>query len=102
MLANFDQNEFMNDRLGVDWRGIVQNTDDINVVVNNWTKNFSLILEKHAPKRNRRVSDKFCPWLTNDFKVMCKARDNLKKTSYSYKIRTIDAVLDMYAIELIN
>ena len=34
-MKNFDQNEFINDLLGVDWRGIVQNTDDINVVVNN-------------------------------------------------------------------
>ena len=78
-MKNFDQNEFVNDLLGVDWRGIVRNTEDINVVVNNWTKIFSLILEKHAPRRNRRVSDKFCPWLTNDFKLMCRARDNLKK-----------------------
>ena len=74
-MKNFDQNEFINDLLGVDWRGIVRNTDDINVVVNNWTKAFSLIIEKHAPTRNRRVSDKFCPWLTNDFKLMCKVRE---------------------------
>ena len=92
-MKNFDQNEFVNDLLGVDWRGIVRNTEDINVVVNNWTKIFSLILEKHAPRRNRRVSDKFCPWLTNDFNLMCRARDNLKKTSYSYKVRNTDAVL---------
>ena len=26
---------------------------------------------------NRLVSDKFCPCLTNDFKLMCKARDKL-------------------------
>ena len=73
------------DLLGVDWRGIVRNTDYVNVVVNNWTKTFSLILEKHAPTRNRRVSDKFCPWLTNDFKLMCKARDNLKKRAIRTK-----------------
>ena len=84
-MKNFDQNEFINDLLGVDWRGIVRNTDDINVVVNNWTKTFSLILEKHAPTRNRRVSDQFCPWLTNDFKLMCKARDNFKKRAIRTK-----------------
>ena len=44
-MKNFDQNEFVIDLLGVDWRGIVRNTEDINVVVNNWTKIFSLILE---------------------------------------------------------
>ena len=26
-MNNFDQNEFVNDLLGVDWRGIVQNTE---------------------------------------------------------------------------
>ena len=25
------------------------------------------------------MHDKFCPWLTSDFKLMCKARDKLKK-----------------------
>ena len=57
----------------------MRNTDDTNVIVNTWTSMFSLILEKHAPTRNRRVSDKFCPWLTNDFKRICKARDKVKK-----------------------
>ena len=78
-MKNFDQTEFLKELVGVDWRGIVRNTDDINVIVNTWASIFSLILEKHAPTRNRRVSDKFCPWLTNDFKRMCKARDKLKK-----------------------
>ena len=48
----------------------MRNTDDVNVVVSKCTNIFSLILEKHAPTRNRRVSDKFCPWLTSDFKLM--------------------------------
>ena len=77
--------KFINDLLGVDWRGIAWNTDDVNDVVNKWTNIFSLILEKHAPTRNRRVSEKFCPWLTNDFKLMCKARDKLKKQAIRSK-----------------
>ena len=32
-----------------------------------------------------RVSDKFCPWLTNDFKVMCKARDKSKRQAIHTK-----------------
>ena len=84
-MKNFDQTEFVKDLLGVDWKGIVRNTDDINVIVNTWTNIFSLILEKHAPTRNRRVSDRFCPWLTNDFKLMCKARDKLKKQAIRSK-----------------
>ena len=55
------------------------NTDDVNFVVSKWTNIFSLILEKHAPTRNRRVSDKLCPWLNSDFKLRWKARDKFKK-----------------------
>ena len=88
-MKDFDQTKFVTDLLEVDWRGIVRNTDDIDVVVNNWTSTFSLILEKHAPIRNRRVSEKFCPWLTNDFKEMCKARDRLKKQAIRSKSESL-------------
>ena len=40
------------------------NGDDINIIVDQRTEMFSLILEKHAPVRNRWVSENFCPWLT--------------------------------------
>ena len=84
-MKNFDQTEFVRDLLGVDWRGIVRNANDINFIVITWTRIFSLILEKHAPTRNRRVSDKFSPWLTNDFKLECKTRDKLKKQAIRSK-----------------
>ena len=84
-MKNFDQASFVDDLLEVDWKGFVENSDDIDVVINNWTSIFSLILEKHAPMRERRISEKFCPWLTNDFKSMCKARDKLKKQAIRSK-----------------
>ena len=49
------------------------------------TKMFSLILEKHAPLRNRRVSERFCPWITKDFKLMCASRDILRKQAIRSK-----------------
>ena len=76
---HFDQTEFINDLLLVDWKGIVSNGDDINIVVEQWIKMFSLILEKHAPVRNRRVSVKFSHWLTKDLKQLSATRDRLKK-----------------------
>ena len=63
-LKHFDQAEFINDLLQVDWKGITLNGDDSNIIVEQWTKMFSLILEKHTPVRNRRVSENLCPWLT--------------------------------------
>ena len=39
----------------------------------------SLILEKHASVRNRRVSEKFSRWLTKDWKQLFATKDRLKK-----------------------
>ena len=78
-LKNFNSADFIHDLLSIDWNGIVNNNDDVNLIVEQWTSSFSLILEKHAPLRERRVSDKFCPWLTKDLKLMSAARDKLKK-----------------------
>ena len=58
-LKNFKKTEFLNELLSVDWKGIVSNTDDINTIVDQRSRLFSLILEKHAPIRNKRVSEKF-------------------------------------------
>ena len=76
---NFNSAVFVNDLLSIDWNGIVNNNDDVNLIVEQWTSSFSLILDKHAPLRERRVSEKFCPWLTKDLKLMSAARDKLKK-----------------------
>ena len=78
-MKNFDHAKLLSDLLGIDWYSISRSADDINVIGNLWTDAFSFILKKHAPTRNGRVSDNFCPWLTNDFKLMCKAKDRLKK-----------------------
>ena len=88
-LKHFDQAEFINDLTLVDWQGIVSNGDDINLIVEQWTNMFSLILEKHAPVRNRRVSEKFSPWLTNDFKQLSATRDRLKKLAVRSKSKIL-------------
>ena len=78
-LKNLNSADFINDILSIDWNGIVSNNDDVNLIVEQWTSSFLLILEKHAPLREKRVSEKFCPWLTKDLKLMSVARDKLKK-----------------------
>ena len=78
-LKNFNSADFINDILSIDWKGIVSNNDDVTVIVEQWTSSFLLILEKHAPLRERRVSEKFSPWLKKDLKLMSVTRDKLKK-----------------------
>ena len=78
-LKNFNSADFINDRLSIDWNGIVSNNDDVNLIVEQWASSFLLILEKHAPLREKLVSEKFCLWLTKDLKLIFVARDKLKK-----------------------
>ena len=78
-LKNFNSADFINDILSIDWNGIVSNKNDVNLLVEQWTSLFLLILKKHAPNHEKRVSEKFCPWLTKDLTLMSVARDKLKK-----------------------
>ena len=82
---NFSEEGFLKDLSNVGWKKIVTSTDDISLIVEQWSNMFSIILEKHAPTRNKRVSEKFSPWLTKDFKFMCRSRDRLKKLAVSHK-----------------
>ena len=78
-LKNFNSADFINDILSIDWNGIVSSNDGVNLIVEQWTSSFLLILEQHAPLREKRVSEKFCPWLTKNLKLMSVARDKQKK-----------------------
>ena len=39
-LKHFDQVEFINDLVLVDWKGTILHDDDINITVAQWTKGF--------------------------------------------------------------
>ena len=84
-MKNFSKSEFFDDLQKIDWKGIVTHTDDVNIIVEQWTTIFSHVLENHAPLRNRRVSERFCPWITKDFKLMCASRDKLRKQAIKSK-----------------
>ena len=64
---------------------MVSHTDDVNIIMEQWTTMFSLVLKKHAPLRYRRVSEKFCPWITKNFKLMCASRGKLRKQAAKSK-----------------
>ena len=39
------------------------------------------IIEKHAPIRDIKVSDKIWPWFNDELKDLMKSRDRLKKAA---------------------
>ena len=44
----------------------------------------SLIIEKHAPLRQRRVSDRYCPWITSELKTTMRSRDKVKNSAVKH------------------
>ena len=69
----------------MDWDQIVEYSRDVNEAVKNWSTLLSLIIEKHAPMKTMKVSDKLTPWLTTEFKKLARTRDKLKAVTVKSK-----------------
>ena len=76
---------FLADVSGICWEQMVSGTDDINLLVNRWSNVFSMIIEKHAPIVEMRVSEKYCPWIDKDLRDLMRTRDELKKSAVKSK-----------------
>ena len=50
----------------IPWETIVRSYDAVEDTDYHFTETLSLVIEKHAPLQQRRVSQKYCPWLTTD------------------------------------
>ena len=77
-MKNFDKDLFLQDLASYDWQSIVNNAGSVDDAVNKWSELVSLVIEKHAPIRERRVTERFCPWITPSLKKLFKTRDKLK------------------------
>ena len=84
-MKNFKEDEFLSDVSSICWGRVFQQTDDINTLVNDWSNLFSLVIEKHAPLKEMRVSEKYCPWIDKDLKGLMMTRDRLKKAALKSK-----------------
>jgi len=78
-MKHFNEEAFLTDVAGICWEQMLLETDDINVLVNDWSNLFSIIIDRHAPLIEMRVSEKYCPWINKDLKNLTKTRDKLKK-----------------------
>ena len=77
-MKKFNEQMFLMDVASINWVKALGQTDDINVLVSNWSKLFSSVIKKHAPVQKMRVSDKYCPWVNADLRALIKSRDKLK------------------------
>ena len=51
------------------------------MLVDEWSNLSSMIIDKHAPIKSIRVSDKHCPWINKDLKGLIRTKDKLKKAA---------------------
>ena len=84
-MKHFKEDEFLSDVSDICWEHFFQQTDDINKLVDDWSILFALIIEKHAPLREMRLSEKYCPWINKDLKSLMQTRDRLKKAALKSK-----------------
>ena len=80
-MKNFNEAAFLADASGICWGQILNETNDINSLVNNWSNLFSLIIDKHAPITEMRVAEKYCPWIDRDLRALMQTRDKLRKNA---------------------
>ena len=92
-MKNFNEDAFLADVSGICWEQMLTETDDINTLVNNWSNLFSLIIDKHAPITEMRVSEKYCPWIDKDLRDLMQTRDKLRKAASKRKSQF---VMDSY------
>ena len=69
-MKNVDERAFLSDVSGICWQRMLDETDDVNVLVNRWTNLLSLIVNKHALLTEMRVSEKYCPWIDKNLQIL--------------------------------
>ena len=74
-MRKFNESAFLHDLALIDWSLISQNGTDLNEQVRNWCEVVSIIIEKDAPLRKRRVSERYTPWYTSELSKLSKIRD---------------------------
>ncbi len=70
---------------GICWEQMLIETVDIDVLVSNWSKVFSLIIDKYAPITEMHISEKYCPLIDKDLEKLMQTRDRLKKAAAKRK-----------------
>ena len=84
-MKNFSERAFLQDVATIDWHDVLGTSEDVNKLVERFSTVFSFMVEKHAPLRQIRVSEKYCPWINADLKRLIRTRDRLKRFAVKHK-----------------
>lgn len=75
---NFNETKFIEDIKNTVWP-TPNNSNDINIVWEDWKTTMQIILDRHAPCRIKRIRNKPSPWINLEIKREMYARNLLKK-----------------------
>ena len=84
-MKNFNEEAFLADFSGICWEKMLIENGDIDVLVSNQSNLFSIIIDKHAPITEMRVSEKHCPWTDRDLRKLMQAWDRPKTAATKRK-----------------
>ena len=84
-MKKFSEEAFLRDVASIDWEQALEFSGDANLLVQQFSSEFSQVIEKHAPLRQIRVSEKYCPWIHSDLKNLIRTRDRLKRSAVKHK-----------------
>ena len=88
-MKHFSKNQFLCDVSGICWGQFFHQTDDIDMLVNNWSSLFSFVIEKYAPLKGIRVSERYFPWIGKDLKNLMRTGDRLETAALKSKSRVL-------------
>ena len=81
-LKNFSSEDFQRDLNQQPWANVYHSRCP-NDMWRIWKELLMGVIDKHAPVRSRRISNKSSPWVTNELKRLMYKRDYLKKQAIS-------------------
>ena len=73
-----DENMFLDDLSKVPWN-VIETVSDVNGALDLWYNLFNDVVDKHLPKKSKRVRAASNPWLNNDIKNHMSTRDYLHR-----------------------
>ena len=88
-MKKFSKSHFLTDISQICWDNIIMPCRNVEELVSKWASVFSALIEKHAPYRELRVFEKYCPWVTPHLKNLIRKRDNLKRAAIKSKSTTL-------------
>ena len=81
---NFDEAKFLEKIRGLSWWEVYR-SEDVNEAVHLLTLKLNFILDEMAPVKTFQTNSKYCPWLSEETKVMMKERNKAQELASEIK-----------------